>query len=165
MRDLFFGFGVVILGAATLYDSLAFSSSPACDFFGFACLCFPFFKLPFSSKSVTMPFTPSRGFSNTDADFLTGTKTSPQVMLFASLLPSFSPVVAVVFVAKSCDGDGSDGEEDRGVIDPCNGVATRDGEDERITWPANAMKAERRLRQIKETYVSFAITRHPFFGD
>lgn len=61
------------------------------------------------------------------------------------------------FPANSCDGDGNNGEDEIGEIDLGRGVATRDGEDERMIWPANAMLAKRRPRQMNEILVSFVL--------
>lgn len=72
-----------------------------------------------------------------------------------------SIILAVAFRAKSCDGDGSSGDEDMGEYDLRKGVVTTvvcNGEDERTIWYADAIAAKRWLRKNREMHFSFVIS-------
>jgi hypothetical protein len=79
---------------------------------------------------------------------------------FESTPGQFSLILVAIFLAKSCDGDGSKGEEEMGVMDPHKGVVTGNGdgegedEDVRMMESTNAMITGRQLRQMKEAHVS-----------
>jgi hypothetical protein len=99
---------------------------------------------------------------------------------FESTPGKFSLILVAIFLAKSCDGDGSKGEEEMGVMDPHKGVVTGDGEcegqdededeDERMMGSTNAIITGRRLRQMEEAHVSLTTAhlgpfRVPQWGD